>query len=104
MANYTTGIHLGQYLSVKKMSASYLVGNVREFGNWVRGGRFRSSLSSLFGLSGLSGLFCSLNQTNQTNQTDQMNPMDQLPATRRSMSDYKTRTPFLGAAMFIPGA
>jgi hypothetical protein len=30
--------------------------------------------------------------------------MDQIPATRRGMCDYKTWTHFLGAAMFIPGA
>ncbi len=30
--------------------------------------------------------------------------MDQIPATRCSMCDYKTWTHFLGAAMFIPGA
>jgi hypothetical protein len=38
------------------------------------------------------------------NQTNQRNRMDQLPATRRGMCDYKTWTHFLGAAMFIPGA
>jgi hypothetical protein len=37
---------------------------------------------------------------NQTNQ------IDQIPATRREMCDYKTWTHFLGLglAMFIPGA
>jgi len=30
--------------------------------------------------------------------------MDQIPATRRSMYEYKTWTHFLGLAMFIPGA
>jgi hypothetical protein len=75
--------HLGQYLSVKKMSASYLVDDVKEIGNCMRGGGFRGSRSRLFGLSGLSRLFRSLNQTNQRNQTNQMNQMDQIPATRR---------------------
>ena len=51
--------------------------------------------------AGLSCLFRSSNQANETDQTDQM---DQIPATHCEICDYKTRTHFLGAAMFIPGA
>jgi len=35
---------------------------------------------------------------------NQTNEMNQIPATRREMCDYKTWTHYLGAAMFIPGA
>ena len=75
--------------------------SVENVGARCEGRAIQSSVAGLFGLSSLSRLFCSLNQTNQRNPTDQIN---QLPATRRGMCDYKTWTHFLGAAMFIPGA
>jgi hypothetical protein len=51
-----------------------------------------------------AGRACLVRSSNHTDETDRRNQMNQIPATRRGMCDYKTWTHFLGAAMFIPGA
>ena len=52
----------------------------------------------------MRGSVLSISFVEPQNEIDPRKQMEQIPATRHNMCDYKTWTHFPGVTMFIPGA